>query len=50
MRQDNNIVGQDDIYTILKKYQDYCNEMGIEVRNDHIYWISKTLHTNVYSL
>ncbi|MNP84164.1 hypothetical protein D3C76_1833550 [compost metagenome] len=33
----NSVIGQDDIYTVLKKYRDYCNEMGIEVREDLIY-------------
>lgn len=36
---DNNdsIVGQDDIYTVLKKYKDYCKRIGIQVREDLIY-------------
>ncbi|URN93788.1 MAG: 2,4'-dihydroxyacetophenone dioxygenase family protein [Candidatus Pristimantibacillus lignocellulolyticus] len=33
----NSVIGQDDIYTVLKKYQDYCHAMGIEVREDLIY-------------
>lgn len=27
--EDNEIIGQDDIYSVLKKYQDYCSEHGI---------------------
>lgn len=33
----NSIIGQDDIYTVLKKYRDYCNENGLEVNEDLIY-------------
>ncbi|RUS41951.1 2,4'-dihydroxyacetophenone dioxygenase family protein [Cohnella sp. AR92] len=33
----NSIIGQDDIYTVLKKYRDYCNKTGIEVCEDLIY-------------
>lgn len=35
--KDNIVVGQDDIYTVLKKYRDYCIKTGIEVREDLIY-------------
>lgn len=35
--EDNQIIGQDDIYTVMKKYKDYCNEMGVEFRQDLIY-------------
>jgi 2,4'-dihydroxyacetophenone dioxygenase len=31
------VVGQDDIYTVWKKYTDYCHSNGIEVREDLIY-------------
>lgn len=33
----NRVIGQDDIYTVLKKYKDYCNEKGIEIVDDLIY-------------
>lgn len=35
--QDNVVIGQDDIFTVLKKYRDYCDENGIEVREDLVY-------------
>jgi 2,4'-dihydroxyacetophenone dioxygenase len=35
--EDNTIIGQDDIYTVLKKYKDYCHDMGIEALDDLIY-------------
>jgi 2,4'-dihydroxyacetophenone dioxygenase len=35
--ENNQIVGQDDIYTVLKKYKDYCMQYGIQVRNELIY-------------
>lgn len=33
----NSVIGQDDVYTVLKKYKDYCNEKGIEIVDDLIY-------------
>lgn len=35
--ENNAIIGQDDIYTVIKKYRDYCNENGLEVREDLFY-------------
>ncbi|MET3846474.1 MULTISPECIES: 2,4'-dihydroxyacetophenone dioxygenase family protein [unclassified Paenibacillus] len=35
--QDNQVIGQDDIFTVLKKYRDYCDENGVEVREDLVY-------------
>ena len=35
--ENNQIVGQDDIYTVLKKYRDFCGIHGIEIREDLIY-------------
>nr|WP_145160596.1 2,4'-dihydroxyacetophenone dioxygenase family protein [Paenibacillus terrae] len=34
---DNVVIGQEDIFTVLKKYRDYCDENGIEVREDLVY-------------
>ncbi|MFD2328181.1 2,4'-dihydroxyacetophenone dioxygenase family protein [Cohnella sp. GCM10020058] len=31
------IIGQDDIYSVLKKYMDYCGATGIEVNKELIY-------------
>jgi len=33
----NQIIGQDDIYTVLKKYRDYCEENGMAFREELIY-------------
>ncbi|MUT65839.1 cupin [Paenibacillus sp. NEAU-GSW1] len=33
----NQIVGQDDIYTVLKKYHHYCEQNGIAIREDLVY-------------
>lgn len=33
----NQIVGQDDIYTVLNKYRDFCTQNGIPIRDDLIY-------------
>lgn len=35
--ENNQIVGQDDIYTVIKKYRDFCGIHGIEIREDLIY-------------
>lgn len=35
--EDNDIVGQDDVYTVLKKYKDYCEQNNIEVNHELIY-------------
>ncbi|QHW30547.1 cupin [Paenibacillus rhizovicinus] len=35
--EDNRIIGQDDVYTVLQKYQDYCSANGIAFREDLIY-------------
>ncbi|WP_435165795.1 2,4'-dihydroxyacetophenone dioxygenase family protein [Paenibacillus glycanilyticus] len=35
--ENDQIVGQDDIYTILNKYRAYCELQGIEAREDLIY-------------
>ncbi|WP_160035310.1 hypothetical protein [Paenibacillus sp. An7] len=35
--ENNRVIGQDDVYTVLKKYKDYCNEKGIEIVDDLIY-------------
>lgn len=35
--ENNQIVGQDDIYTVLKKYRDFCMLHGIQTRDDLIY-------------
>lgn len=35
--ENNQITGQDDIYTVMKKYRDYCSVHGLEVREDLIY-------------
>ncbi|MCJ8010796.1 2,4'-dihydroxyacetophenone dioxygenase family protein [Paenibacillus sp. KQZ6P-2] len=35
--EENQIIGQDDIYTVLKKYKDYCEEHGIEFLGDLMY-------------
>jgi 2,4'-dihydroxyacetophenone dioxygenase len=35
--ENNQIVGQDDIYTVLEKYRDYCVLHGIQTRDDLIY-------------
>jgi hypothetical protein len=34
---DNKIIGQDDIYTVIKKYRDYCIENRLEIREDLFY-------------
>lgn len=34
---DNNILGQDDVFTIYKRYRDYCSKQGIPVREDLVY-------------
>ncbi|PWW06142.1 ChrR-like protein with cupin domain [Paenibacillus cellulosilyticus] len=34
---DNQITSQDDIYTVLKKYRNYCTHHGIAIREDLIY-------------
>ncbi|BBH20037.1 cupin [Paenibacillus baekrokdamisoli] len=33
----NQIIGQDDVFTVLKKYRDYCDENVLEIRKDLIY-------------
>ncbi|MBD3918082.1 2,4'-dihydroxyacetophenone dioxygenase family protein [Paenibacillus sp. PR3] len=33
----NQITGQDDIYSVLKKYRDHCTQHDIEIREDLIY-------------
>jgi 2,4'-dihydroxyacetophenone dioxygenase len=35
--ENNQIVGQDDIYTVLKKYRDYCEENGLIINEGLIY-------------
>ena len=35
--ENNSIIGQDDIYTVLKKYRDYCIENKIEILEELIY-------------
>lgn len=35
--ENNHIVGQDDVYTVIMKYRQYCMEHNIEVREDLIY-------------
>ncbi len=35
--ENNQIVGQDDIYTVLNKYREFCGIHGIEIRDDLIY-------------
>lgn len=35
--ENNQIIGQDDIYTVLKKYHDYCTQHGIAFRDELIY-------------
>ncbi len=35
--EENNLIGQDDIYTVLKKYRDYCLENKVEIQEDLIY-------------
>lgn len=35
--EDNQVIGQDDIYTVLKKYKDYCEEQGLPYREDLVY-------------
>lgn len=35
--ENNSVIGQDDIYTVLNKYRDFCNQNGIEVREELIY-------------
>ncbi|SEO84404.1 hypothetical protein SAMN05518847_111163 [Paenibacillus sp. OV219] len=35
--EENQIVGQDDVYTVLEKYQKYCLQHGIPARDDLIY-------------
>ncbi|WP_052350361.1 2,4'-dihydroxyacetophenone dioxygenase family protein [Paenibacillus gorillae] len=35
--ENNKIVGQDDIYTVLHKYREFCDQNGIEWRGDLIY-------------
>ncbi|MGZ9583740.1 2,4'-dihydroxyacetophenone dioxygenase family protein [Paenibacillus marinisediminis] len=35
--KDNQVIGQDDIYTVLKKYRDYCEEHGIQYLEELIY-------------
>lgn len=35
--EQNNVIGQDDIYTVLKKYRDYCDEIGIPVCEELMY-------------
>ncbi|MEC0242632.1 AraC family ligand binding domain-containing protein [Paenibacillus dokdonensis] len=35
--EDDTVIGQDDIYSVMKKYRDHCNENGIEARDDLIY-------------
>ncbi|NDI35493.1 cupin domain-containing protein [Chengkuizengella sediminis] len=34
---DNTIIGQDDVYTVLHKYRSHCNENNLEVCEDLIY-------------
>jgi len=33
----NHVIGQDDIYTVINKYRDFCKQNHIEVREDLIY-------------
>jgi len=33
----NELIGQDDIYTVLKKYKDYCLDHGLEFRSELVY-------------
>lgn len=33
----NNVIGQDDVYSVLNKYKDYCSEKGIKIVDDLIY-------------
>lgn len=35
--EDDNIIGQDDIYSVYKRYCDHCVENGIEIRKDLLY-------------
>lgn len=35
--EENRIIGQDDIYTVLKKYRDFCKEHELPIREDLIY-------------
>lgn len=35
--ENNQIIGQDDIYTVLKKYRDYSVLHGLQIREDLIY-------------
>jgi hypothetical protein len=35
--ENNQIIGQDDIYSVLKKYRDYCGLHRIQIRDDLIY-------------
>ncbi|OPA73851.1 cupin [Paenibacillus selenitireducens] len=35
--ENDNIIGQDDIFTVMKKYRDYCTEHGLEIREDLMY-------------
>jgi 2,4'-dihydroxyacetophenone dioxygenase len=32
--EDNQIVGQDDIYTVLYRYRDFCETNGLSIRED----------------
>ncbi|MFC5471891.1 2,4'-dihydroxyacetophenone dioxygenase family protein [Cohnella suwonensis] len=35
--EDNRVIGQDDIYTVLKKYRDFCQEHEIPIEEDLIF-------------
>jgi 2,4'-dihydroxyacetophenone dioxygenase len=35
--EDDQIIGQDDIFSVYKRYCDYCNENGVAIRQDLVY-------------
>lgn len=35
--EEEQVVGQDDIYSVYKRYCDYCNENGLQINDDLLY-------------